>query len=200
MQRDLLRIYLNDHLALIVGELQLAERCFRSNSKQEELGRFLMKLVGDLRIERQIVEELIRQSGARPDLVKQGTAWLAEKFGRLKMNGSWLEYSNLSRLLEMETLEVAARERLAFWENVELALEADTHDEIKTTGLARYRAEAAEHCRELSTHRLEAARIALTKAPREPAVAPAHSTGGDFACGKPPAPAEGGSEPSLHDV
>ena len=107
-----LQIYLNDHLALMVGELQLAERCARSNPK-EELGRSLTTLIGDLRIQRQVVEELIRQLGGRPDVIKQGTAWLAEKIGRLKMNGSWLEYSDLSRLLELETLELAAHERAA---------------------------------------------------------------------------------------
>ena len=155
-----LQIYLNDHLALMVGELQLAERCAHSNPK-EELGRCLTKLVGDLRIERQVVEELIRQSGGRPDMVKQGTAWLAEKIGRLKMNGSWLEYSDLSRLLELETLELAAHERAVFWQNIEHAVEMDGTQTIVSTNVARYYGEAMNHCSELSNHRLDAVRAAF---------------------------------------
>jgi hypothetical protein len=160
MQTNHFQIYLNDHLALMVGELQLAERCFRSNSK-DDLGRCLMTLIGDLRIERKVVEELVRQTGGRPDVIKQGTAWFAEKLGRLKMNGSWLEYSALSRLIELETLEVAAHERLAFWQNVELALESDAGKEVKATNFARYREESEKHCRELSEQRVEAARTAF---------------------------------------
>ena len=155
-----LQIYLNDHLALIVGELQLAERCARSNPK-EELGRCLMKLIGDLRIERQVVEELIRQLSGRPDVIKQGTAWLAEKIGRLKMNGSWLEYSDLSRLLELETLELAAHERAAFWQNIEHAVEMYATQTIVSAKVARYYGEAMNHCSELSSHRLDAVRAAF---------------------------------------
>ena len=40
MNDDRLEIYVNDHLALLVGETELAERCHRSN-EEGALGLFL---------------------------------------------------------------------------------------------------------------------------------------------------------------
>ncbi|WP_145257366.1 hypothetical protein [Planctomycetes bacterium Pan216] len=41
--------------------------------------------------------------------------WFAEKLGRFKPNDSLLEYSDLSRLVELEGLMAANLERIALW-------------------------------------------------------------------------------------
>jgi hypothetical protein len=158
MNDDRLKIYVNDHLALLVGETELAERCHRNNDRGA-LGLFLHQLSADLTAERQRVAELLERIGGSQSVVKRGVAWLAEKAGRFKLNDTLLEYSDLSRLLELETLFVAAQERRSFWENLEAARGADTR--LSPINFPRARQQAERHCEALTQRRLDAARKAL---------------------------------------
>jgi hypothetical protein len=119
-----LLIYLNDHLALMVGEGELAARC-RSSNKGTGLAEFLQQLEAEIRTQKAIVEDLIRRLDGRESRLKQGAAWVAEKLGRFKFNDSLLKYSNLSRLIELQALEAAAQERIAMWETLALVLKSD---------------------------------------------------------------------------
>ena len=49
------------------------------------------------------------------DRVKLVLGWAAEKVGRLKLNGRWLSYSPLSRLMELEVLLLGVTGKLALW-------------------------------------------------------------------------------------
>jgi hypothetical protein len=64
MNDDRLRIYLNDHLALLVGEIELANRCWSSN-KDSTLGDFLKTLEGDLKKQRQIASGVLKKVGGK---------------------------------------------------------------------------------------------------------------------------------------
>ena len=118
-----LRIYLIDHLALTLGEVELARRCAGSN--EGELGDFLNAIEPELIADRRIIEEMLRRVDGVPNMVKEGLAWLAEKFGRLKLNDGLLEYTDLSRLIELDTLHTAAFARCCFWENLKAARSND---------------------------------------------------------------------------
>src|SRR5690606_39089712 len=65
-----LLIYLNDHLALMVGEGELAARC-RSSNKGTGLSEFLQQLAAEIHTQKSVVEELIRRLGGRESRVKQ---------------------------------------------------------------------------------------------------------------------------------
>lgn len=122
-----LRIYLNDHLALMVGEMELAARCHRSN-KGTSLGRFLEVLEADLADQESKLKDVIDKvdgKGGIESKVKQGAAWFTEKLGRFKLNDSLLTYSALSRVVELETLAAAAQERVALWDSLAALMEAD---------------------------------------------------------------------------
>jgi len=158
MNDDRLKIYVNDHLALLVGERELAERCRRSNA-EGELGRFLQQLSAELHDEQQLFTEVLEWIGGSQSLIKQGMAWLAEKAGRFKLNDALLDYSDLSRLVELETLWIAANERRSFWENLDAARASDTR--LSQIDFAQQRRQAERHCEVLAKHRLGAARTAL---------------------------------------
>ena len=158
MNDDRLKIYLNDHLALLVGETELAERC-RGSNEQTDLGRFLGEMSGDLQDEQQLVRTLLDNVGGAESRIKQGVAWLAEKAGRLKLNDSLTEYSDLSRLVELEALFIAAHERRAFWESLDATRAADAR--FSEINFARQQRQAEQHCEALSQYRLDAARKAL---------------------------------------
>jgi hypothetical protein len=133
-----LLIYLNDHLALMVGEGELAARC-RASNKGTGLAEFLQQLQAEIGAQKAIVEDLIRRLNGRQSRVKQGAVWVAEKLGRFKFNDSLLKYSGLSRLIELQALEAAAQERVAMWETLELALKNDARAQKADFGMLRDR-------------------------------------------------------------
>lgn len=155
-----LRIYLNDHLALAVGEIELVERCARNNSNGE-LGEFLRQLEMQLKAERKIIEDMLRKVSGTPNPIKQGLAWLAEKAGRLKLNDELMKYSDLSRLLELDTLSAAANQRQVMWDNLKETREGD--ERLKDTDFGKHVEAAASHQARLRGFRLEAAKPALSQ-------------------------------------
>jgi hypothetical protein len=118
MERRLLSIYLNDHLAGATAGLELARRA-RGANEGTELGRFLARLSAEIAADRRTLEWLIDELGIRRDRVKAIAAWGAEKVGRLKLNGQLIGYSPLSRLVELELLQVGITGKLLMWQALE---------------------------------------------------------------------------------
>lgn len=119
-----LNIYLNDHLALMVGEVELAARC-RSSNRGTPLGDFLQRLEVEVAAQQSIVGDVIHRLGGCESMVKKGAAWFAEKLGRFKLNDALLSYSDLSRVIELEALAAAAQERVALWDTLDSVAGAD---------------------------------------------------------------------------
>ncbi|MEX0937108.1 MAG: hypothetical protein WDZ59_04550 [Pirellulales bacterium] len=163
MENRLLHIYLDDHIALMVAEMELAARCGRSN-RGTPLAQFLEQLQKDVAAQKQVAEGVLRQTGGRSSLegrMKQSAAWFAEKLGRLKLNGALLHYSALSRVLELETLSAAAQQRIAVWENCDAVQNADLA--MADGCYARCRQQAQQHLEELIGFRRLAASWAFGK-------------------------------------
>jgi hypothetical protein len=158
VDRKLLGIYLNDHLAGSTAGLELARRACKSN-RGSELGRFLANLVMEIDSDRRKLEGVMQDLGIGRDHAKVAGAWVLEKVGRFKLNGQLRGYSPLSRLVELEGLALGVTGKLALWKALrqladqEPALDADT--------LNRLVERAEEHQRGLEEHRLAAAREAL---------------------------------------
>ena len=158
MRDERLRIYLNDHLALLVGELELARRC-RSQNTTPPLSEFLDRLIADLKDQQSLVRDVIKRLGGTENVVKQGAAWLAEKLGRLKLNDSLVKYSELSRVLELEALAVTALERVALWETLEAVLSED--ERLSGIAFGACREQSQRHLDEAISRRRFAAQQAL---------------------------------------
>ena len=99
LDRKLLGIYLNDHLAGSTVGLELSRRA-RGSNKGNEYGDVLERVAKEIEEDRETLQRLMKDLGVRRDHPKVGVAWVAEKFGRLKPNGRLLSYSPLSRLVE----------------------------------------------------------------------------------------------------
>jgi hypothetical protein len=67
----------------------------------------------------------MRRLGFGPDRLKVGAAWTAEKVGRLKLNGSWREYSPLSRVVELDGLVLLLTGQRLLWEALAAVLADD---------------------------------------------------------------------------
>ncbi|MBN1206185.1 MAG: hypothetical protein JXB05_14805 [Myxococcaceae bacterium] len=114
MDVKLLGIYLNDHLAGSAAGLELARRAEREN-RGNPVGDYLATLITELEQDRALLERVMRGVRAPRDTFKLGAAWLMEKLGRLKLNGRFVRYSPLSRMVELEGLFVASQGRRALW-------------------------------------------------------------------------------------
>jgi len=111
---SLLRIYLNDHMAGSTAGIELARRA-RAENQGTPVGDYLGALVSELEEERSTLEGVMNTLKLKRDYVKSGLAWLGEKAGRLKLNGTLLSYSPLSRVVELEALCLDAEGRLSMW-------------------------------------------------------------------------------------
>jgi hypothetical protein len=115
LDRKLLGIYLNDHLAGSTVGLELSRRA-RGSNKGNEYGDVLERIAREIEEDRETLKGLMETLEIGPDRAKVGGAWVAEKFGRLKPNGRLLSYSPLSRLVELEALALGISGKVSLWE------------------------------------------------------------------------------------
>jgi hypothetical protein len=104
MQGDArLRIYLADHFAATALAGDLAARSLRSN-RGSDLEAWLRSFLDENDRQRSLMLDAMRRVGATRNPLKDLAARVAERLGRLKLNGQLRGYSPLSRLVEIETL------------------------------------------------------------------------------------------------
>jgi hypothetical protein len=157
--RELLGIYLNDHLAGSIAGHELAKRSAKSN-KGTEFGPFLQELATEIEADQRSLRLVMDRLGVKPNPIKDSGAWLAEKIGRLKLNGTLTGYSDLSRVVELEGLAVGIVGKAALWRSLKTtfpdggSLDGVDLDELMTRAETQ-RAGVEEH-------RLKAAAMAFT--------------------------------------
>lgn len=156
--KKLLRIYLNDHFAGSVAGHELAKRT-RSNNTGSPLGDYLMEFIQQLEEEQTVVEGILDSFEATPDRLKVMAAWIAEKAGRLKLNGQITGYSDLSRLLEIEGLCLGVEGKLSLWRALRRI--QDQHTELRGVDLNSLIERGEKQRARLETFRREAAQIAF---------------------------------------
>jgi hypothetical protein len=107
-------IYLNDHLAGSTMGLSLAKRTLASN-RGTQFERVLERIAREIDEDRETLRAIMRALGVGEDQLKKLTPYVAERVGRLKLNGSWLSYSPLSRVVEFEALSAGIQAKLSLW-------------------------------------------------------------------------------------
>ena len=109
-----LGIYLRDQLALGVSWRELARRA-RGNNRGTPLGEALTEVSVGIAEDVQTFQTIMRRLGIRPNPVKIGLGVVAERIGRLKLNGRLAGYSALSRFLELEILTMGIDSKKQLW-------------------------------------------------------------------------------------
>ena len=115
-----LGIYLNDHLAGATAALELARRT-RAQNKGNDVGRYLEGFVGEVVQDRDALRSVMAAVRVTENPAKRAAGWLAEKVGRLKLNGRLVGYSPLSRLEELEALCLGVEGKLSLWKTLKVA-------------------------------------------------------------------------------
>jgi hypothetical protein len=114
LDKGLLGIYLNDHLAGSTVGRELSRRALHSN-QGSSYGESLERLAREISEDREALTELMRRLGVRRDPLKELTGYAAEKVGRLKPNGRLFSYSPLSRVVELEALYIGVTGKRSMW-------------------------------------------------------------------------------------
>lgn len=121
---ELLAIYLRDHHSTAGGAVELCRRVAKSNS-DNEFGRQAELLSAELSRDRTVLEEVMAAVDVNVSRVKDAGAWLAEKLGRLKLNGRVVSYSPLSRVVEFEALAMGVAGKVRLWRSLQIARQSD---------------------------------------------------------------------------
>lgn len=119
MTSDRLAIYLNDHLAGATVGVELARRLRGSNEGDDRFGPALAEICAEIEADRETLERVMERAGVGRSTLKPAGAWAAEKLGRFKLNGQLRGYSPLSRLLELEALQLGVAAKARLWRALE---------------------------------------------------------------------------------
>jgi len=155
--RELLAIYLNDHLAGATAGVELARRLRGSNEGDPEFAPMLAEVCAEVEADRETLKAVMDQLGVGQSRLKPLTAVLGERLGRLKLNGQWRGYSPLSRLDELELLQIGVAGKRRLWR----ALEQTHAGELRGFDLDALAERATEQLRRLEALHLKAAALAL---------------------------------------
>jgi len=115
IDRDLLGLYLSDHLTGATGGTSRIERMARSYA-DTGLGPELSSLATEIAGARRELAELIDRLDLPSRPHRQAAAWVAEHAGRLKLNGRLFSRSPLSVVLELEIMRSAVAGQLGLWQ------------------------------------------------------------------------------------
>jgi len=154
---ELLAIYLNDHLAGATAGVELARRLRGSNEDDPEFGPALAELCAEIEADRETLEAVMERLGVGRSKLKPLAAVLGERVGRLKLNGQLWGYSPLSRLDELELLQIGVAGKRRLWR----ALEHPHAGDLPDFELGALAERATEQLRRLEALHLKAATLAL---------------------------------------
>lgn len=154
---ELLAIYLNDHLAGATLGVELARRLRGSNEDDPAFGPALTEVCVEIEADRETLKAVMERLGVGQSKLKPLAAVLGERLGRLKLNGRLCGYSPLSRLDELELLQIGVVGKRRLWR----ALEHTHAGDLPDFDLGALAERATEQLRRLEALHLKAAALAL---------------------------------------
>jgi hypothetical protein len=114
VDRRFLSIYLNDHLAGATLAMQVIRRGVNGD-RDHPNAPVLRKLLQDVEEDRATLIRFMERLKVPRSPAKARAAWIAERIGRLKLNGQVVGRSPLSRLEELEFLILGVQGKRRLW-------------------------------------------------------------------------------------
>ncbi len=118
VQKQLLTIYLSDHLGGATGAVQ---RLSQMTSQYTDLSVHaeLVTLTSQIKQDRAVLLDIIERVRVRPQRHKVVAGRFAETLGRLKMNGRVWSRSPLTPLVEIEAIQAGVAAKLSLWQTLD---------------------------------------------------------------------------------
>jgi hypothetical protein len=158
MSTEILRTYLNDHLAGSVGALELLDHLIKIHEKSDRES-FYRGLRAEIEEDQKVLQNLLEQVGGRESSVRKAAAWLSEKVGQAKLAFDDPGGNQLRVLEALETLALGIQGKLLIWRA--LASASDSIPAVRTVDFTRLQGRAREQFERVDAERLRMARIAL---------------------------------------
>ncbi|MGW6982356.1 hypothetical protein ACWGE1_23440 [Streptomyces sp. NPDC054932] len=155
----LLAIYLNDHLAGASSGVCLIRRMARVH-RGTPAGPPLAELAEQIAEDRESLREIMTALDVPAQWSRVVMGRLAEKAGRVKLNGRLVSRSPLSDVLELEAMRLGVEGKASLWRS--LGIIADTHSHLEGAAVDRLLTRAREQADVLEGLREEAARRTFT--------------------------------------
>jgi UDP-glucose 4-epimerase len=111
-RHEFLRIYLADHHAGSIGGVALAKRLAQRDG---EIGSTVSEVLAHFQEDQRALLRLLVRVGGTRHRAKEAAAVLAERLGRLKLNGRLIGRSPLTPVLELEVMVLAIEGRRRLW-------------------------------------------------------------------------------------
>jgi hypothetical protein len=162
VDRKLLGIYLNDHLAGSVVGTRLARR-IASHNEGNHYGSEASRLAEEIQQDKDTLEALMNRLEVRRKRFRLAVATIGETAARLKPNGRVFGYSPLSRVTELEALTVGISGKLELWQSLKAT--GERVEGVDADQLIERAEDQRDRVRDL---RLQAAREAFSDQPQTP--------------------------------
>lgn len=150
-----LHTYLQDHLAGATFGVNLLKD-LSAQKVDGALAVMAAKLVAEVESDRDTLDRILKSCGAESSLLKDSSAWIAQKLGRSKLSTN--EPFGLFEALELMTLGVLGK--IALWKSLEVTTGLATT--INTNQLRPLIARAERQFEQLEAARLRIAKTILT--------------------------------------
>jgi len=159
MDQDALATYLNDHLSGATLGVDHA-RQIAENNEGTELGEVMTLLHAEIEQDRDTLIDLMERLDISQNPVKKAGAWIMEKAGRPKFDGTTSGDEQLGTYLALETMSLGVAGKLSLWEALNVV--RDQYPPIAEIDLAALIQRAKSQRATLEEQRLRAAEPALT--------------------------------------
>ena len=158
LNSDILKTYLNDHLAGSIAALELVEHLV-SKSRGTDLEKWFLTLGAEIEEDHETLCRLIKEVGGKESRARNAGAWLAEKFAEIKLNVDDTGTGQLRLLEALETLGLGIQGKLGLWRALEAA-SAHT-SQVGHLDLPTLQQRARDQFDRVESQRLRVARAAL---------------------------------------
>lgn len=118
VDRDLLGLYLSDHLTGATAGAERIERMAEAYADSPVFAR-LSSLAEEIRSERELLRRIIRRLGLKQLPHRQALSWAGERAARLKTNGTLFSRSPMTLVLEAELMRSAVVGKRGGWQTLE---------------------------------------------------------------------------------
>jgi hypothetical protein len=149
-----LQVYLSDHLAGSRIALEMLE-FLQGNAADQPLREIAAQLHVEISEDRDVLERLMVELGSTPSAVKDASAWLMEKFGRLKLGAVGDSEAQLPQLETVELICLGILGKVALWDAMIAASQADP--KLAVLDYLPLRISAQDQHDRLEAHRLRLA-------------------------------------------
>jgi hypothetical protein len=158
MKNDDLATYLNDHLAGSIGAIEMVDH-LSETYRGKPTEAFCKELRDEITGDQYELREMMRALEVKESNVRKAGAWIAEKFGRIKMHPEGEGSGDPGLFLALEALVLGITGKQFLWRA--LATAQESWPQLQRFDFARLQNRAKEQAERVDAKRLEAAREAL---------------------------------------